>query len=119
MDQSNAMAAAVRTGEVEGCRIFYLAGELELPRIDAFRAALIEGLLAGPPAVLDLSGVESIDLSGLQLVCSAYRTCVRLGGGFTLRGVREEIRSAAHAAGFRTSNPGAEALDAAGCIWGD
>lgn len=105
--------------EADGCRVVHASGELGLPRIAALRQALIENVRAGGTTVLDLSGADSLDLSVLQVVCSAARTCARLSGEFRLRGASEELRRAARRAGFGAAQPGRGQTQAAGCLWGD
>lgn len=77
-----------------------IAKSLTIWDVPQVRTALREAACAAQAVELDLSAGETIDVAGLQLVCSAHRALERDGGAFTLVGSRA-VRSAARQAGFQ------------------
>jgi anti-anti-sigma regulatory factor len=117
MEETTVKDAGIRAEETDSGRIVYVEGDLGLPRIAALREVLIESLRPGNSTVLDLTDVPSIELSGLQLVCSAHMAYHRRGAGFSVRGAGEGLRRIAARAGFGSRNPGRPCGNS-GCIWG-
>lgn len=104
----------VRVEDTEDGPILYVAGDLVLARAAAVRRTLVNALRPGKRTTLDLAAVESIDLSGLQLLSSAALTYARAGAQFVLRGAPQQVLATARAAGFCA--PSSEAGPAA-AIW--
>ncbi len=52
-------------------------GELTLPHATEFKSALMKLLKKHKSAVIHLEEVTDVDLSALQLLCSAHRTFIR------------------------------------------
>ena len=77
----------------------------------------LEGAFAkGNTVVLDLEEVEQIDLTGLQLVCAAHRSSIKLGKTLLVTGQdREEIAGVAMAAGFVRDSACTKGADL--CFW--
>jgi anti-anti-sigma regulatory factor len=63
------------------------AGEITIFEATAFRDALITLLANEGSVVLDLSSVERIDTSGVQILLAAFRI-----GRLTVAGLRPEVR---------------------------
>jgi anti-anti-sigma factor len=57
-----------------------LDGELTIRRARQIKDILLAQLQAGKATDLDLTDVSAIDISGLQLLCSAHRTLKKSGG---------------------------------------
>ena len=95
----------VGVADAGGRRTVLVEGEIRLAGAGSLRQVLVEELCAGQQTVLDLAGVTGVDLSGLQLLCSAHRTYVRHDAVLELQGVTEELTRTARRAGFdaRTS----------------
>ncbi len=55
-----------------------LDGDLTLSQAGELRTLLIKALINADRVVLDFGSVTDIDLSALQLLCSAHRSAVRL-----------------------------------------
>jgi anti-anti-sigma regulatory factor len=63
------------------------SGEITIFEATAFRDALVTLLTNEGPVTLDLSGVERIDTSGVQILLAAFRI-----GRLTVTGLRPEVR---------------------------
>jgi anti-anti-sigma regulatory factor len=61
-----------------------LERELVIGRAQELKAALDAGLGERMIVDLDLSNVSEIDISGLQLLCSAHRTALSKGGNLRI-----------------------------------
>ena len=94
--------------------ILKLANELTLRGAAAQKDVFLEALRADPVIRLDASGVEDIDLSGLQLLCALHRSAANAGKTVELcEGARPEvIDEAARKAGFDRHSGCAP-----GCLW--
>jgi len=92
----------IRTEPDGQSRIVHLEGELSLLNAGALRTALMEGLQPGARTVLDAAGITSIDLSGLQLICSAHKTYATRGAVLEFGEVSGALRESARSAGYGT-----------------
>ncbi len=100
-------------------RMVRVRGTMCLPNLEVLRRALLDGLPSGQPATLDLSGVTAIDLSGLQLICSAHRTFRRRRMCFAVTQRPEWLRVAAGAAGYDASTSVCPFRVPGDCIWAE
>jgi ABC-type transporter Mla MlaB component len=93
-----------------------LAGDLTIQHVAAMRSVLIEALQRVGQLTLDMSGVTDIDVSCMQLLCSAHRTYI--GSGKTIEIIKEQpgvVNRVMQAAGFSSHVCGAgEVLS---CLW--
>lgn len=82
--------------------IIALKGSLTASNIEAIHAQL-EPLLDERihDMVLDLSGVDDIDISGLQLLCSIKKSA-ESEGAFLIRALSPQVREAIVLSGFET-----------------
>ena len=64
-------------------------GEIDAHTSPALAAAIDE---AGPDVVLDLSGVEFVDSSGLRVLIDAHQRLADAGGGLRLVALSEPVR---------------------------
>jgi len=100
----------------EAC-VLRLKGSLTIERAHELKQTLLEALRSNERIVLELEGVTEIDLSCLQLLCSAHRTSLRLDRQLTLHGERSEaLRMAVRDAGFPRILGCHENPDR-GCLW--
>ncbi|MFH0724820.1 MAG: STAS domain-containing protein [Pseudomonadota bacterium] len=82
-------------------RVLTLRGELTIARAEELKAALSESLQGAASVRIQLADVGAVDLSCLQLLCSAHRTAAVLGKSLTLEGeVPPMIRETMKYAGF-------------------
>lgn len=84
------MPEAVARTDASG--VLHLVGQLDVRTVGAARAALHDALRArqveGTDLVVDLSGLESLDASGLGVLVGAHRAALRTGRRLVLRGSR-------------------------------
>jgi ABC-type transporter Mla MlaB component len=77
------------------------SGELTLDHAEELRSALIKALIDVDRVELDMEKVTAVDLSCLQLLCSAHRSAVRMNKLLALRhGRPDELNRAADEAGY-------------------
>jgi anti-anti-sigma regulatory factor len=89
------------TTSLDDGHILTLRGELTIARAEELKAALSESLQGGASVRIQLADAGAVDLSCLQLLCSAHRTAAALGKSLTLEGeVPPMIRQAMKYAGF-------------------
>lgn len=75
---------------VDGVQIVRLTGDLDLTAADRVRSTLIG--TGGSTVVVDLSGLEFIDSSGLSALITARRRAASAGTRLVLRGARGAAR---------------------------
>ncbi|UTG93953.1 STAS domain-containing protein [Geobacter sulfurreducens] len=63
-----------------------VGGDLTIPFAGEFRGALLEALDQAGSVEVDVSGVSAVDITGLQLLCSAHRAACTRQKGFFLTG---------------------------------
>ena len=72
-------------GESDGETELVLEGSLTIENASAIRKKLISTLIREDKTVVCIDSDVPVDLSFLQLLCSAHRTASNLGKSFTLR----------------------------------
>lgn len=78
-----------------------LKGELTIARAEELKAMLSELLQGSESVRIQLADVSAVDLSCLQLLCSAHRTAAALGKALTLHGeIPPLLRQVMKHAGF-------------------
>ena len=78
---------------LEDQAVIRLRGELDMDTAERFSEATRVAFAAGVPTVLiDLSGLDFIDSSGLRELVVAHRRQHEIGGGVVLRAPSEAIR---------------------------
>jgi anti-anti-sigma factor len=94
----------VHIEDTDGRRTLRVEGPLDLANApllhQALRGAFELAAGGGRGTVVHLAGIASIDLCGLQLLCSAHRTFLACGGNICLQDAPAWFRKAAAAAGF-------------------
>lgn len=80
--------------EIQGVPTLQITGEIDLHASPDLRHALRE-CLAGKPRhlLLDMSGVEYMDSSGLAVLIEYMKEAQAFGGNLGLFGLREKVRS--------------------------
>jgi len=79
-------------------------GELTVELASELRNVLLEAMSSGREVVLDFSEVTGVDLSCIQLVCSACKSAGKLGRGLRLDKPSAAFGNAASAGGFGTGD---------------
>ena len=106
----------VRVEEREGGRILYLEGALCLPNAGRLSDLLKEQIAPERQLSLDLARVTSVDLCGLQLICSAHRTFRRAGARLELQAASDALRQMASCAGYEVHQSVCPFRDDT-CLW--
>jgi anti-anti-sigma regulatory factor len=103
-----------QTGEEE---IITLEGELTLPRAEELKSAFLKALARGDAVSIRFGSVQNVDLSCLQMLCSAHRSAVRMKKKVGVGGAIPKILSdAAEAAGYmRLKGCGLDFKNS--CLW--
>lgn len=107
----------LRVHEGEAGRTICAEGELSIATAARLQTALFDLLQPGSLTVLDASAVTAVDLTGLQLLCSAHRTYLANGAGFRSGGMSEVLRDAAIAAGFEAPHSSCPNRREGNCLW--
>ncbi len=90
----------IRIESARDYQLVHLEGELGLMTAEPVRQALASSITAAQPLVVSLAALTAIDLCGLQLLCSAQRSCQTNSLPFTLRAVPDWFQEIVHTAGF-------------------
>jgi anti-anti-sigma factor len=97
--------------------ILTLAGELTIERAVELKEALSKSLDEVSQLVLNLEKTAKVDLSALQLLCSAHRTSIRLNKHLSLAGnLSEPFERTVEEAGF-FRRKGCGLSPDKGCLW--
>lgn len=103
-----------QTGDVG---ILALNGELTIEHIDELKSAFIKMLDNTGHLYINLEKVNEIDISCFQLICSAFRTCLRFNKQITMVNcLPERVKQTFEDAGF--SLCAGHSCDAGkSCVW--
>ncbi len=81
--------------------VLKLKGSWTIERTDELKHALLEALNGSEGIVIELEGLTDLDLSSIQLLCSAHRTSLRLGKRLALHEQKSEaLKRIVRDAGF-------------------
>ncbi|MCL4490600.1 MAG: STAS domain-containing protein [Nitrospirae bacterium] len=81
--------------------VMTIGGELTVQHADELKAALMRSLDAVDHLILNLDKVTEIDLSCLQLLCSAHRTSTELKKQLTITGNQSDaLKQVIETAGY-------------------
>jgi ABC-type transporter Mla MlaB component len=87
--------------EAEGKTVISLGGDLTLSYVEEMRKIFMKALVNADLVSLQFENVGEVDLSCLQLFCSAHRSAVRLKKRIVLAGdAPQALKDAAEAAGY-------------------
>ncbi len=100
-----------------GMGILTIGGELTIERAAELRKMLIKSLEIADTVRIRLENVTAVDLSCLQLLCSAHRTALNLNKNLTLSSKMSQVfRQAVEDAGyFRLSGCAPDSYKS--CLW--
>lgn len=79
------------TAEQTETLLLSVGGELTIPFAGEFRGALLEAFDAAGRVVVNLAGVSAVDITGLQLLCSAHRSACAREKGFGIEGLTNPV----------------------------
>jgi anti-anti-sigma factor len=99
--------------------VLTLEGDMTIARMSDIREALMDMLAKSDDLLLDLSGLESTDMTLLQIICSAHHTAERLKKSFFCKGAPSEaVSRIAETSGFQRHKACIE-TKMSGCLWLD
>lgn len=94
-----------------------LEGEITLPHAEELRSALIKAIIDSDKIAIDMENVVDIDLSCLQLLCSAHRSAARLNKPLFFTGnLPKSFKDIMSAAGFNRVT-GCKLDTGKSCLW--
>lgn len=104
--------------EDDGIKVLNIAGEMTIAHAARLRTVLLDAIEGAGHVAVEIEKVSAIDLTGLQLLCSAHRTACQRGGTFELLSV-EQSEAVAEAAGIAGLLHQADCSGNEGkrCIW--
>jgi ABC-type transporter Mla MlaB component len=98
-------------------RIVLLEGELTLQQASEIRTAFIKALVESDNVLVRFGNVRELDLSCLQLLCSAHRSAARLKKRVRFEGdIPRKLSDAADTAGY-SHLKGCELDTENSCLW--
>ena len=80
-----------RLNVAEGRGELEIEGELTIETAEELKAVLLQALQGTERLTIDLGKVTAADLSCLQMLCSAYKSCGKVDGQLTLRSQDSEL----------------------------
>lgn len=101
----------------EGKQVLKVSGGVTIRDAHGFHDALVAALEDTKELQVDLSGITGIDLTGLQLICSAHHSALREGKWlYVTDGGNMTLRDSALGAGFQR-HTGCVRDNSFSCIW--
>lgn len=105
------------TADQGGTLVLKVEGELTIPYAGEFRGALVDAFDAAGRVIVNLAGVSAVDVTGLQLLCSAHRSACNREKWLGVEGLTNPVLAeAAGFAGFRR-HVGCAVDVGKSCIW--
>ncbi len=94
-----------------------LEGELTVPHAEELKSAFLKALINGRALNIRFGAVQDVDLSCLQVLCSAHKSAVRMKKQVCFDGtVPKILKDAAEAAGY-TRLSGCKLDSEKSCLW--
>jgi len=97
--------------------VLAVSGPVTVERACELKEILMKALHGADQVVFELEGMTQVDLSCLQMLCSAHRTATRLNKRITLGKVRPEVFSKAVECGGFERHTGCVLDTAKSCLW--
>lgn len=105
------------SAEEGGTLVLRVVGELTIPHAGQFREALLDAFDGAGRVIVSLEGVTAMDITGLQLLCSAHRSANAREKWFGVEGLTNPVPAeVAGLAGFRR-HVGCAVDVGKSCIW--
>ena len=97
--------------------VIMLEGDITLPHMEELKGVLIKALVNADDVSLSMEHVREVDLSGLQLLCSAHRSAIRFKKQLAFSGRRPKaLIDAVEAAGYARVT-GCKLDHEKSCLW--
>lgn len=93
-----------------------VSGPLTIEYAVQFKDALTESLKQDADLIVDLSSITDMDLSCLQLLCSAHKTFTNAKRSIKLAGIPDVLKQSVHNAGYKR-NSGCTKEAEKTCFW--
>jgi len=97
--------------------VLKMEGAVGIEHAEELRKVLIESIERSGSLVLDIEQVDEVDLSALQLLCSAQRSCVRSKKKLTVRGAGSQVFQKAVQSAGCCCDRGCALNEGNGCFW--
>jgi len=89
------------TADAPETKVITINGNMTIQHADEIKKVLLEALAGNDRLQLELEGISEVDLTGLQLICAAHRSAIKLGKRFLVNfSVNEPIKTIVQDAGF-------------------
>jgi anti-anti-sigma regulatory factor len=82
--------ADIRHANKNGREVLIVSGSLTVKHAKALKAALLEAVQNAPAVEVDVENIGDLDVSFVQLVCSAHRMVADLNKQMTITGIDQE-----------------------------
>ncbi|MGD9505072.1 MAG: STAS domain-containing protein [Syntrophobacteraceae bacterium] len=106
-----------KTERQSGAKVVTLEGDLTIQRANELKECLLEALHSSKQVLVDLAKATSVDLSCLQILCSAHRTALKLGKSLALEeGFSEGFKQAVRDLGYKRNRSCLKDGEAC-CLW--
>jgi anti-anti-sigma factor len=103
--------------QTDGAEIITIEGELTISSADELKKVLMDALSVNDQIRLNLEQITEIDLSCLQLLCSAHRTSIKMQKSLTRTDTcPESLKNIAERAGFSRHMGCIKDINS-GCFW--
>lgn len=97
-------------------RALIVSGSLTIEYAGQFKDALTDSLKQDADLIVDLDSITDMDLSCLQLLCSAHRTFTNAKRSIKLAGIPDVLKQSVHNAGYKR-NSGCTKEAEKTCFW--
>lgn len=97
-------------------RALIISGSLTIEYTVQFKDALTDSLKQDADLIVDLDSITDMDLSCLQLLCSAHKTFTNAKRSIKLAGIPDVLKQSVHNAGYKR-NSGCTKEAGKTCFW--
>jgi anti-anti-sigma factor len=97
--------------------VLAVSGPVTVEKACELKEILMKALHGAEHVIFNLEGMTEVDLSCLQILCSAHRTSIRLNKRITLGNVRPEVFSRAVECGGFDRHTGCALDTTKSCLW--
>lgn len=109
--------AGIKVEKKKGKSVVVMEGEMTIEHAASLRDSLLKSLEGADNIVLDLNNVTTVDLSFLQLLCSAHRTSVKAQKSMEMKSdYPESLKQAVREAGY-SRHFGCTLESDSTCLW--
>jgi anti-anti-sigma factor len=110
-------APAVKIVKRKSVTVVSLSGAMTIENIGELKSWLLKAFSFGKDVQLSLKGVTEVDLTGLQLLCSAHRTSIARELHFSVTGAAGEVVSSVADLTGMMRHAGCASDSNGTCVW--